>query len=59
LLTAFYVDNGPHLPLWQLLPPIAFWTLPSLFGLPLLLRARRATAPVHGESGRQANDLMA
>jgi hypothetical protein len=39
LLMAFYVDNGPHLPLWQLLPPIAFWLLPSLIGLPLLFRA--------------------
>jgi len=39
LLTAFYVDNGPHLPLWQLLPPIAFWLLPSFIGLPLLFRA--------------------
>jgi hypothetical protein len=39
LLTAFYVDNGPRLPLWKELPPIAFWTLPSLIGLPLLARA--------------------
>jgi hypothetical protein len=41
LLTAFYVDNGPHLPLWDRLPAIAFWTLPSLLGLPLLVRAVR------------------
>ncbi len=39
LLTAFYVDNGPHLPLWQLFPPIAFWLAPSLVGIPLILRA--------------------
>ncbi len=44
LLTAFYVDNGPHLPVWQLLPPIAFWLLPSLIGLPLIVRALRALA---------------
>ena len=37
LLTAFYVDNGPHLPLWRSLPPLAFWLLPSLVGLPLLI----------------------
>jgi hypothetical protein len=50
LLTAFYVDNGPHLPLWRVLPPLAHWFLPSLVGLlilawvlrshPLILRGR-------------------
>ncbi len=39
LLTAFYVDNGPHLPLWQLLPPWAFWILPAVVGVPLTIRA--------------------
>src|SRR5262245_45569785 len=39
MLTAFYVDNGPHLPLWNRLPPLAFWLLPSLVGLPLIARA--------------------
>jgi hypothetical protein len=46
MLTAFYVDNGPHLPLWDRLPPLAFWVLPSAIGIPLtartVLRARRA-----------------
>jgi uncharacterized membrane protein len=41
MLTAFYVDNGPKLPLWNLLPPFAFWVLPSLLGIPLLVRAAR------------------
>src|SRR5215831_10850736 len=36
LLTAFYVDNGPHLPLWRSLPPLAHWLLPSLVGFPIL-----------------------
>jgi hypothetical protein len=36
LLTAFYVDNGPHLPVWRSLPPLAYWLLPSLVGLPIL-----------------------
>jgi hypothetical protein len=36
LLTAFYVDNGPHLPLWRSLPPPAHWLLPSLVGVPIL-----------------------
>ncbi|MGH7519087.1 MAG: DUF2306 domain-containing protein [Gemmatimonadales bacterium] len=39
LLTAFYVDNGPHLPLWRSMPPLAHWLLPSLVGLPILIWA--------------------
>jgi hypothetical protein len=39
LLTAFYVDNGPHLPIWRSLPPLAHWLLPSVVGLPLLIWA--------------------
>ena len=39
MLTAFYVDNGPKLPLWNQLPPLALWFLPSLFGIPLIVRA--------------------
>jgi hypothetical protein len=46
MLTAFYVDNGPHLPLWDRLPPLVFWLLPSVIGAPVIaravLRARRA-----------------
>lgn len=45
LFTGFYVDNGPNLPLWNLLPHITYWLLPSVIGIPLLLRAlHRATA---------------
>jgi uncharacterized membrane protein len=54
MLTAFYVDNGPRLPLWQLLPPITFWFLPAAVGLPLLLRALRHHAP-HRTSPAQEN----
>ena len=39
MLTAFYVDNGPFLPLWSLLPPWALWIIPSLVGAPLIARA--------------------
>jgi hypothetical protein len=39
LTTAFYVDNGPNLPLWRLLPAWAFWVLPSAVGLPVLANA--------------------
>lgn len=35
LLTAFYVDNGKNLPLWKLLPEIAYWVLPALIGIPI------------------------
>jgi hypothetical protein len=36
MLTAFYVDNEPHLPFWNRLPVIAFWLLPGTLGVPLL-----------------------
>jgi hypothetical protein len=39
LLTAFYVDNGPHLPIWRSLPPLAHWVLPSIVGIPILIWA--------------------
>jgi hypothetical protein len=46
MLTAFYVDNGPHLPVWDRLPTLAFWLLPSAIGAPIIaravIRARRA-----------------
>ena len=38
-ITAFYVDNGPNLPLWRELPSIAFWILPTLIGAPILINA--------------------
>jgi uncharacterized protein (DUF983 family) len=45
MLTAFYVDNGPHLPLWNHLPTLAFWLLPTAVGTPLILRALRRATP--------------
>jgi hypothetical protein len=41
LLTAFYVDNGRSLPVWDRLPHIAYWLLPGLVGVPAILRAMR------------------
>ena len=41
LLTAFYVDNGKNLPLWRELPQIAFWILPSIIGVPIILYTLR------------------
>ena len=39
MLTAFYVDNGPHLPLWDRLPVLAFWLLPTAVAAPIITRA--------------------
>lgn len=39
MLTAFYVDNGKNLPLWKELPTFTYWILPSMIGLPLIVRA--------------------
>ncbi|MGH9385459.1 MAG: DUF2306 domain-containing protein [Vicinamibacterales bacterium] len=36
MLTAFYVDNGPHLPLWNRLPGWAFWVSPTAIGTPII-----------------------
>ena len=45
LLTAFYVDNGPNLPVWKLLPHWAFWVLPALVGIPLTVIAVHRNRP--------------
>ncbi|HEY2526382.1 MAG TPA: hypothetical protein VGJ20_00295 [Xanthobacteraceae bacterium] len=39
LLTAFYVDTGKQLPLWKNLPPITYWLLPMVVGIPFIVRA--------------------
>ena len=39
MLTAFYVDNGPRLPLWDRLPVLAFRLLPAAIATPLIARA--------------------
>jgi hypothetical protein len=41
VLTGFYVDNGPHLPGWSLLPRWMFWVLPAVVGIPLIARSLR------------------
>lgn len=52
MLTAFYVDNGKHLPLWDRLPTFAFWVLPSAVGAPLIIRAIRRRSREAGLSDR-------
>jgi hypothetical protein len=54
LLTAFYVDNGPRLPLWKELPHIAFWIGPTLIGAPIVARALAR----HMDVWRDLRELM-
>jgi uncharacterized membrane protein len=55
MLTAFYVDNGPHLPIWNLLPSWTFWILPSIVGIPIITRAilKRRHAPTTSSQPRR------
>jgi uncharacterized membrane protein len=55
MLTAFYVDNGPRLPLWKLLPPITFWFLPSAIGLPVLFWALHRHRPHRSRRSRASH----
>jgi hypothetical protein len=60
LFTGFYVDNGPHLPVWDRLSSLAYWTLPSLVGAPLILRAlasRRLLRVRAGSRGRPGSGV--
>jgi hypothetical protein len=41
LLTGFYVDNGPFLPLWNRLPLVTYWLVPTIVGVPLIWLALR------------------
>jgi hypothetical protein len=52
MLTAFYVDNGPHLPLWDRLPALAFWLLPAAIAAPLIARAIRRPRPSAARDGQ-------
>jgi hypothetical protein len=46
LLTGFYVDNGPSLPLWDRLPHWTYWTIPTVIGVPLVwIALHRFTRP--------------
>jgi hypothetical protein len=48
LLTGFYVDNGPRLPLWDRLPHLAYWLLPAAVGIPVTWRALRRNGALPG-----------
>jgi hypothetical protein len=55
LFTGFYVDNGPFLPLWNQLPHIAYWLLPTAVGVPLIWLAlhRFQRNPSTGSTGHR------
>jgi hypothetical protein len=57
MLTAFYVDNGPHLPPWDRLPPLTFWFLPAAVGAPIITRAVLTRRRAHQQtaSGQATN----
>lgn len=55
LLVAFYVDNGPNLPLWRSLPSPAYWGLPILLGAPLIIRAVTSHPLARAERRRDAD----
>jgi hypothetical protein len=55
MLTAFYVDNGKHLPLWKELPQVAFWVLPAALGAPLVLWALLCHSLARRERTRRLN----
>src|SRR5690348_15843604 len=51
MMTGFYMDNGPHLPLLDHLPTILFWVLPPAAGAVLTGRAVRRSARGHYDPG--------
>lgn len=41
MLIAFYVDNGSHLTVWRVFPPISYWLVPLAVGVSIIARALR------------------
>jgi hypothetical protein len=50
LLTGFYVDNGPSLPLWDRLPHWTYWTIPTAVGVPLIWMALRRNSRIRTDA---------
>jgi uncharacterized membrane protein HdeD (DUF308 family) len=48
MLTAFYVETGEQLPLWDRLPHVLYWIIPGALGVPLIVHAL-LTHPMAGE----------
>lgn len=45
LLTGFYVDNAHLIPLLNQLPTLVFWILPTVIGIPFIIRSISRFAP--------------
>ncbi len=45
LLTGFYVDNAHLIPLLNQLPPLTFWVLPTVVGIPFIVLSLSRFAP--------------
>jgi hypothetical protein len=45
LLTGFYVDNAHLIPLLNRLPQLTFWVLPTVIGIPFIVRSISRFAP--------------
>ena len=54
MLTAFYVDNGRQLPGWKELPHWTYWTVPAIFGVPLMIWAAVRRVPVAARKAIQS-----
>lgn len=52
LLTGFYVDNGPFLPLWNRLPHLTYWLLATIIGVPLIWQALRSSTDAPQSTNR-------
>jgi len=61
LWTAFYVDNAHLIPLLNQVPPLTFWVLPTLIGLPFMVLSISRFAPKMGgplsKSNMQRNEV--
>lgn len=59
LLTAFYVDNGPRLPLLDHLPPALFWVLPHTIAAALIMWAARRARRRRQSEPKQTSGTVA
>ena len=58
-LTAFYVDNGPHLPLLNHLPSVVFWAVPNTVAAALIIRAVRRARRHRHAAPEEPSDMAA
>jgi lysylphosphatidylglycerol synthetase-like protein (DUF2156 family) len=58
LWTAFYVDNAHLIPGLNQLPPLAFWVLPSLIGVPFIIVSTSRFVPNRGAPSSRSPSEM-